>query len=219
MWRSGPTSTTGNVSALPGGCPRPIPRLIMSASARHEAGERLVWSRPFLTRRTTMKQELGTALGLSIGTQVFDAAGNVARVTVVEAGPCVVVRKRTEEKDGYHALQLQYEHEQAGDPQQPARRLPARVPWSWLSDWLASGARRAGPIVGRVASACEPGTQSHGARGSHSHRSRWHRDPQPSARLFFENGLGISGNTLSKHWFANQREIAVAGHVLWFAGV
>ena len=39
-------------------------------------------------------------------TQLFDAIGKVVPVTVVEAGPCVVVQKKTVETDGYCALQL-----------------------------------------------------------------------------------------------------------------
>ena len=41
-------------------------------------------------------------------TQIFDEAGKVIPVTVVEAGPCVVVQKKTVENDGYAALQLGY---------------------------------------------------------------------------------------------------------------
>jgi len=41
-------------------------------------------------------------------TQIFDEAGKVVPVTVVEAGPCVVVQKKTVENDGYSALQLGY---------------------------------------------------------------------------------------------------------------
>ena len=39
-------------------------------------------------------------------TQLFDENGKVVPVTVVEAGPCVVVQKKTVETDGYCALQL-----------------------------------------------------------------------------------------------------------------
>ena len=39
-------------------------------------------------------------------TQIFDEAGNVVPVTVVEAGPCVVVQKKTADNDGYEAVQL-----------------------------------------------------------------------------------------------------------------
>ena len=42
-------------------------------------------------------------------TQVFEQDGTVTRVTVIEAGPVVVVAKRTPEKDGYTALVLGFE--------------------------------------------------------------------------------------------------------------
>ena len=46
-------------------------------------------------------------IGKKIGmTQVFDEAGKVVPVTVIEAGPCVVVQKKTTENDGYEAVQL-----------------------------------------------------------------------------------------------------------------
>ena len=46
-------------------------------------------------------------IGKKIGmTQIFDDKGNVVPVTVIEAGPCVVVQKKTVENDGYAAVQL-----------------------------------------------------------------------------------------------------------------
>ena len=46
-------------------------------------------------------------IGKKIGmTQLFDENGNVIPVTVVEAGPCVVVQKKTTENDGYEAVQI-----------------------------------------------------------------------------------------------------------------
>jgi large subunit ribosomal protein L3 len=39
-------------------------------------------------------------------TQVFDAKGELVPVTVVQAGPCVVVERRTSERDGYEAAQV-----------------------------------------------------------------------------------------------------------------
>jgi large subunit ribosomal protein L3 len=46
-------------------------------------------------------------IGRKIGmTQIFDEAGKVIPVTVIEAGPCAVVQKKTIENDGYAALQL-----------------------------------------------------------------------------------------------------------------
>lgn len=41
-------------------------------------------------------------------TQIFDEAGKVVPVTVVEAGPCVVIQKKTLENDGYEAIQVAY---------------------------------------------------------------------------------------------------------------
>ncbi|MDL2253339.1 50S ribosomal protein L3 [Ruminococcaceae bacterium OttesenSCG-928-I18] len=46
-------------------------------------------------------------IGKKVGmTQFFDEAGKMVPVTVVEAGPCVVVQKKTVESDGYEAVQL-----------------------------------------------------------------------------------------------------------------
>ncbi len=50
-----------------------------------------------------MKAILGTKLGM---TQLFDESGNVARVTLIQAGPCVVTQVKTEATDGYNAVQL-----------------------------------------------------------------------------------------------------------------
>ncbi len=52
-----------------------------------------------------MKALIGQKLGM---TQIFDAEGNVARVTLIEAGPCVVTQIKTKEKDGYNAVQIGY---------------------------------------------------------------------------------------------------------------
>jgi large subunit ribosomal protein L3 len=48
---------------------------------------------------------LGEKLGM---TQVFDENNRMVPVTVVKAGPCVVTQVRTQEKDGYNAVQLAY---------------------------------------------------------------------------------------------------------------
>ena len=49
-------------------------------------------------------------IGKKVGmTQIFDEAGKVIPVTVIQAGPCTVVQKKTEEKDGYTAVQLGFE--------------------------------------------------------------------------------------------------------------
>jgi large subunit ribosomal protein L3 len=52
-----------------------------------------------------MQGILGEKLGM---TQVFDANNRIVPVTVVKAGPCVVTQIRTQEKDGYSAVQIAY---------------------------------------------------------------------------------------------------------------
>jgi large subunit ribosomal protein L3 len=77
-------------------------------------------------------------IGRKIGmTQIFLADGTVAPVTIIEAGPCVVVQRRTPAKDGYEAVQLGFvdakaakrankatrgHHEKAGVPPTRLRR-------------------------------------------------------------------------------------------------
>ena len=53
-----------------------------------------------------MKAIIGKKVGMS---QIFDENGRVIPVTVIEAGPCVVVQKKTSEKEGYNAVQLGFE--------------------------------------------------------------------------------------------------------------
>lgn len=53
-----------------------------------------------------MKGILGKKLGM---TQVFREDGTVVPVTVIQAGPCVVMQKKTLENDGYEAIQLGFD--------------------------------------------------------------------------------------------------------------
>lgn len=50
-----------------------------------------------------MKFILGKKVAMS---QMFDKKGNVIPVTLISAGPCVVLQKKTKEKEGYSALQI-----------------------------------------------------------------------------------------------------------------
>ena len=52
-----------------------------------------------------IKGILGTKLGM---TQVFDENNRVVPVTVIKAGPCVVTKVRTEDIDGYNAIQIAF---------------------------------------------------------------------------------------------------------------
>ena len=51
------------------------------------------------------KMLLGEKVGM---TQVFDEAGNVHGVTVIQLGPCHVLQVKSPDKDGYHAIQIGY---------------------------------------------------------------------------------------------------------------
>lgn len=61
-------------------------------------------------------------IGKKIGmTQIFNENGKVVPVTVVEAGPCVVVQKKTTEKDGYEAIKVGF-----GDIREKLVNKPAK---------------------------------------------------------------------------------------------
>ncbi|MBI5026294.1 MAG: 50S ribosomal protein L3 [Nitrospirae bacterium] len=49
---------------------------------------------------------LGKKLGM---TQIFNEDGRIVPVTVIEAGPCKVVQVKTDERDGYEAIQLGFD--------------------------------------------------------------------------------------------------------------
>src|SRR3954463_1871791 len=58
----------------------------------------------FIIERIMINGIIGRKVGM---TQLFDADGTVTPVTVIKAGPCVVVQKKTAGgKDGYDAVQL-----------------------------------------------------------------------------------------------------------------
>ena len=62
-------------------------------------------------------------IGKKIGmTQVFDDTGSVIPVTVIQAGPCWVTQVKTDERDGYRAVQLGYEEIAAGVDNETARK-------------------------------------------------------------------------------------------------
>ena len=61
---------------------------------------------------------IGKKMGM---TQIFDENGRVIPVTVVEAGPCAVVQKKTVESDGYVAVQLGFGDMSAKKVTKPAK--------------------------------------------------------------------------------------------------
>ncbi len=61
-------------------------------------------------------------LGKKVGmTQVYDDLGNLVPVTVIQAGPCMVMQVKTTETDGYNAVQLGF------DEIKPARRKHPQI--------------------------------------------------------------------------------------------
>ncbi len=61
-------------------------------------------------------------IGKKVGmTQIYDENGKVIPVTVVEAGPCVVVQKKTVESDGYQAVQMGFGDMSAKRVTKPAK--------------------------------------------------------------------------------------------------
>ena len=61
------------------------------------------------TSTVAAKRQVKGVLGEKLGmTQVWDAAGRLVPVTVVQAGPCVVTQVRTAQADGYDAVQIAY---------------------------------------------------------------------------------------------------------------
>ncbi len=136
-------------------------------------------------------------IGKKIGmTQIFDAGGNLIPVTVVEAGPCTVVQKKTKEKDGYDAIQLGYgKRKTVRIPK--ARRLhcekknldffpvlkefkPAKIEGFEVGQILTVNAFREGDLVDVVGKSKGRGFQGvmkrHGKHGGPmSHGSDFHR--------------------------------------------
>lgn len=56
-----------------------------------------------------MSENVKTLIGKKVGqTTFFEESGKATHVTVLEVGPCVVIQKKTAEKEGYNALQLGY---------------------------------------------------------------------------------------------------------------
>lgn len=70
-----------------------------------------------------MKGIIGRKVGM---TQIFDEQGRAIPVTVIEAGPCYVTQIRTQEKDGYTAVQLGFDEVPARKNGQSRLNKPKR---------------------------------------------------------------------------------------------
>ena len=88
-------------------------------------------------------------LGRKVGmTQIYEADGTAVPVTVLECGPCTVLQVRTEERDGYHALQLGFADKKRKSATQ-AERGHARRSTPSRSGTSARSARTARSTTGR----------------------------------------------------------------------
>ncbi len=100
-------------------------------------------------------------LGRKVGmTQVYDDAGRVVPVTVVEAGPCDVLQVRTVARDGYEAVQIGYLDK--------PRRLASRSQRGQVArlDSKRSRGRASGGVVPAARADCEPKRFVREVRGS-----------------------------------------------------
>jgi len=100
-------------------------------------------------------------LGRKVGmTQTFDATGQVVPATVIQAGPCHVLQLRTEQKDGYEAVQLGYLDK--------PRRLASRAARGHVAKLESKRQKRrsAAGVEAAPKAACEPQRFVQEIRGS-----------------------------------------------------
>lgn len=142
-----------------------------------------------------MKGLIGKKLGM---TQIFDDEGRRIPVTVVEAGPCVVIQKKTVAKDGYNAIQVGFAAKDAARANRPLMghcKTAAQGAFSYLrelrlddidqynvGDTIAADIFNEGEIIDVTGTSIGKGYQGvvkrWGFKGGRStHGSRFHRAP------------------------------------------
>lgn len=161
---------------------------------------------------------LGKKLGM---TQIFEADGRLIPVTVVEAGPCVVLQNKTEETDGYNAVQLGFgeikekhttkpmkgHFDKAGvAPVKFVRELRLAAPSEYaVGDKIAADIFAAGELID--ASGVSRGKGFAGtikrhnfSRGPMKHGSKSHREPgSTGAMISGHGGRVLKGKKLPGH--------------------
>lgn len=142
-----------------------------------------------------MKAILGRKLGM---TQVFDDQGRAVPVTVIQAGPCMVVRRKRQDADGYEAIQMGFEPVKESKLTKPVRGQFAKAkvgPFRVLREFRVAEGEEftvgqeikadlfgAGDRVDVVATSkgkgFAGGIRRHGfQRGPMAHGSKYHRRP------------------------------------------
>lgn len=159
-------------------------------------------------------------LGIKKGmTQIFDENGQVVPVTVLEAGPCVVLQKKTVETDGYNAIQVGFVKQKENRVNKPLKGLFEKAgtkPFKYIREFRVDNVDdyevgqeikvdqfESGDIIDVTATSKGKGFQGgikrHGfQRGTSSHGSRYHRRPgslgaMGPARVF--KGRKLPGRT------------------------
>ena len=142
-----------------------------------------------------MKGLIGKKLGM---TQIFDDEGRRIPVTVVEAGPCVVIQKKTVAKDGYNAIQVGFAAKDVARSNRPLMghcKTAAQGAFSYLrelrlddidqynvGDTISADIFNVGEIIDVTGTSIGKGFQGvvkrWGFKGGRStHGSRFHRAP------------------------------------------
>lgn len=83
-----------------------------------------------------MKALLAKKIGM---TQIFDESGVMTPVTVLEAGPCVVTQRKSDEKDGYNALQIGFGTAKHQAKPQSGHLKPAKANSRFLAEYRTDG--------------------------------------------------------------------------------
>ncbi|HEY4544392.1 MAG TPA: 50S ribosomal protein L3 [Tissierellaceae bacterium] len=142
-----------------------------------------------------MKNMLGRKIGM---TQIFEEDGTLVPVTVIQAGPLVVTQKKTEEKDGYNAIQVGFEDIKESKLNKPAKGHFDKAELDYkkylteirvdnvdefeIGQVLTVEAFEAGDKIDVTGTSKGKGTQGvikrHGfSRGRETHGSQFHRAP------------------------------------------
>jgi large subunit ribosomal protein L3 len=163
-----------------------------------------------------MKGILGRKLGM---TQIFTEDGNVVPVTVVEAGPCVVLQIKTPESDGYTSVQLGFADRKraikpdaghAAKANTTAKRYVREIRNAQVSDYevgqeLFADVFNVGEYVDVIGVSKGKGTagpikRHNQSRGPMAHGSKYHR------------GVGSLGSIAANRVFKGQSMSGRMGH-------
>jgi len=165
-------------------------------------------------------------LGRKIGmTRVYDEFGRAIPVTVIEAGPCKILQKKTREKEGYDALQLGFQEKKATRVNKPLAghfkrsggqcfyhirefRVENPAEWEAGQEVRASMLMKVGDLIDVTGHSKGRGFQGvvkrHGFRGGRdTHGSMFHRAPGSIGASAYPSRV-IKGKRLPGHMGTTQ---------------